>query len=159
MVSTSRLEMEKFNGTNFELWKLKMEDLLIDQDLWVVVSGTKPIGMKDEEWVVLERKERSLIRIFCLANSILLNVSEEKMQQLSGRSWGICIKLNPWLINFFMEKLFSLRMGDGDSVVEHLNAFNTIVTQLILVGVKMDEEDHCMTLLCSFPISWEVESF
>jgi hypothetical protein len=30
MVSTSRLEMEKFNGTNFELWKLKMEDFLID---------------------------------------------------------------------------------------------------------------------------------
>jgi hypothetical protein len=46
-------------------------------------------------------------------------------------------------------------MGDGDSVVEHLNAFNTIVTQLISVGVKMDEEDHCMTLLCSFPDSWD----
>jgi hypothetical protein len=77
MVSTSRLEMEKFNGTNFELWKLKMEDLLIDRDLWVAVSRTKPIGMKDEEWVVLERKERSLIRL-CLADSVLLNVSEEK---------------------------------------------------------------------------------
>jgi hypothetical protein len=49
----SRLEMEKFNGTNFEPWKLKMEDLLVHRYLWVVVSRTKPTAMKDEEWVVL----------------------------------------------------------------------------------------------------------
>lgn len=57
MASTSRLEMEKFNGTNNELWKLKMEDLLVHRDLWVVVFRTKPSGLKDEEWVVSERNE------------------------------------------------------------------------------------------------------
>jgi hypothetical protein len=46
-------------------------------------------------------------------------------------------------------------MDDGDSIVEHVNAFNTIVTQLILVGVNMDEEDIYMTLLFSFPNSWD----
>jgi hypothetical protein len=40
-----------------------MGDLLIDRDLWVALFGTKPIGMLDEEWVVLERKERSLMRL------------------------------------------------------------------------------------------------
>jgi hypothetical protein len=47
-------------------------------------------------------------------------------------------------------------MGDGDSVAKHLNAFNNIVTQLISFGVKKDEEDHCMTLLCSLPDSWDL---
>ena len=41
-----RIEIEKFDGTNFELWKLKVENMLVDQDLWVVVSGNKPSGMK-----------------------------------------------------------------------------------------------------------------
>jgi hypothetical protein len=41
MAITSRLEMEKFNGTNFELWNLKMEDILVNQYLLVVVFGTK----------------------------------------------------------------------------------------------------------------------
>jgi hypothetical protein len=59
MESISRLEMEKFNGTNFDLWKIKMEDLLIDQDLWVAVSGTKHIGMKYEEW------EDRYMTLFC----------------------------------------------------------------------------------------------
>jgi len=67
--------MEKFNGTNFELWKLKIEDLLVDQYLWVVVSGTKPTGMIDEEWVVLERRVRSLIRLY-LVDLVLFNVFE-----------------------------------------------------------------------------------
>jgi hypothetical protein len=31
MVSSSRIEMDKFNGKNFEIWKLKMEYLLLDK--------------------------------------------------------------------------------------------------------------------------------
>ena len=29
MAISSRIEIEKFNGKKFELWKLKMEDLLV----------------------------------------------------------------------------------------------------------------------------------
>jgi hypothetical protein len=32
MVSSFRIEIEKFNGKNFELWKMKMEDLLVDKE-------------------------------------------------------------------------------------------------------------------------------
>jgi hypothetical protein len=38
MASSSRIEIEKFNGKNFELWKLKMEDLLVDKEQWIVVD-------------------------------------------------------------------------------------------------------------------------
>jgi hypothetical protein len=45
MTSSSRIEIEKFNGKNFELWKLKMEDLFVDREQWIVVDpGTQPIG-------------------------------------------------------------------------------------------------------------------
>jgi hypothetical protein len=32
MASNSKMDIEKFNGKIFELWKLKMEDLLVDKD-------------------------------------------------------------------------------------------------------------------------------
>eukprot|EP00253_Pinus_taeda_P023630 PITA_23630 len=38
MASSGKIEIEKFNGQCFELWKLKMEDLLVDKDQWVVVD-------------------------------------------------------------------------------------------------------------------------
>ena len=57
MASSGKIEIEKFNGQHFELWKLKMEDLLVDKDQWIVVDlGTKPMGVSDEQWKKLDRK-------------------------------------------------------------------------------------------------------
>ena len=55
MASSGNIEIEKFNGQSFELWKLKMEDLLVDKDQWIIVDpGTKPMGVSDEEWKKLD---------------------------------------------------------------------------------------------------------
>jgi hypothetical protein len=99
MASSSRMEIEKFNGKNFELWKLKMEDLLVDKEQWIVVdpgtqptgtpstitqatgtqpTSTPPTGMSKEDWEKLDRRARSTIRL-CLADSALLNVSRESI--------------------------------------------------------------------------------
>ena len=62
MASSGKIEIEKFNGQSFELWKLKMEDLLVDKDQWIVIeSGTKPMEMSVEDWGKLDRKEKSTI--------------------------------------------------------------------------------------------------
>ena len=46
MASSQKIEIEKFNGQSFKLWKLKMEDLLVDKDQRIVVDlGTKPTGV------------------------------------------------------------------------------------------------------------------
>jgi hypothetical protein len=46
-------------------------------------------------------------------------------------------------------------MEDGDSVTEHLNAFNTLVSQLVSVNITIAEEDKCITFLCYLPDSWD----
>jgi hypothetical protein len=38
MVSSSKMEIDKFNGKSFELWKLNMEDLLVERDQWIAVD-------------------------------------------------------------------------------------------------------------------------
>jgi hypothetical protein len=56
---------------------------------------------------------------------------------------------------FLRKKLYNLRMRDGDSVAEHLNAFNTVVSQLVFVEIKISDEDKCINLLCSLLDSWD----
>eukprot|EP00253_Pinus_taeda_P021908 PITA_21908 len=56
---------------------------------------------------------------------------------------------------FLRKKLYNLRMKDGDSVTEHLNAFNIVVSQLASVDIKILDEDKCISLLCSLPNSWD----
>jgi hypothetical protein len=56
---------------------------------------------------------------------------------------------------FMRKNLYNLRMRDGDSVVEHLNTFNTVVIQLVSIEIKISDEDKCIILLCSLPDSWD----
>eukprot|EP00253_Pinus_taeda_P019639 PITA_19639 len=56
---------------------------------------------------------------------------------------------------FLRKKLYNLRTKDGESVTEHLNAFNTLVSQLLSIDIKIADEDKCISLLCSLPDSWD----
>jgi hypothetical protein len=49
MENNSRIEIEKFNGQNFELWKLKIGDLLVDHEKLIAMNfDTIPTGMSKE---------------------------------------------------------------------------------------------------------------
>jgi hypothetical protein len=43
MLSSYRIDIVNFNGKNFELWKLKMEDLLVGKEQWIAMDpDTQP---------------------------------------------------------------------------------------------------------------------
>jgi hypothetical protein len=87
---------KKFNGIFFEMWKLNMEDLLVDKDQWIIVDpGTAPLGTSTKYWEKLDQKEKRTIRL-CLSYSILHNMSGEAMTKDLWNKLGICIGLSPW---------------------------------------------------------------
>jgi hypothetical protein len=62
MTTNLKMEIKKFSGKFFELWKLSMEDLLVDRDKWIMVDpGTTPIGTSADDWKKLDRKAKSTI--------------------------------------------------------------------------------------------------
>ena len=133
-----------------------MEDLLVDREQWIAMDlGTKPTAMSQYDCDKLETRERSTIR-FCLFDSVFFNISGEDS---SVNIWGKLGSLyqSKSLVNklFLQNKPYHLRMDDNGRVTEHMNAYNTLVSQITSVGIKMDEEDRCITLLCSLPYSWD----
>jgi hypothetical protein len=150
------MEIKKFNGKSFELWKLKMEDMLVDRDQWIMVDpGTVPTITSTDDWKNLDWKVKSTIQL-CLSDSILLNVSKEATTKNLWDKLGKLYQYNS-LVNklFLIRNIYNPRMRYGDSVVENLNAFNTIVSQLVSVEIKISDEDKCISLLCSLPDSWD----
>ena len=83
MAEDLKLRVEKFNGQNYPLWKMKMEDYLYQKDLYLPLAGkdTNPVAMKDEEWNLLDRKSLGTIRL-CLAASVAFNISKEKTTKM-----------------------------------------------------------------------------
>jgi hypothetical protein len=173
MTSSSRIYIEKFNGKNFELWKIKMEDLHVDKEQCIVVdhgtqptgmqpigtqstgtqptstktTSTPPTGMSKEYWEKLDRRARSTIRL-CLADLVLLNVLGESTANELWDKLGNLYQSKS-LVNklFLRKKLYHIRMEDGVSMTKHLNSFHTLVSQLVSVNITIAEEDKCK-LLC-----------
>jgi hypothetical protein len=46
-------------------------------------------------------------------------------------------------------------MKDGDLVIENMNVFNTMVSQLLSIDINIFDEDKCIGLLCSLPDLWD----
>ena len=122
----------------------------MDKDQWIAVDpSTKPTGLSDEEWKKLDRMAKSTIRL-CISDSVLMNVSGKSTVKALWDKLGTFYQSKSLVNKLFLhKKLYNLRMKDGDSVTEYLNAFNTVVSQLASVDIKISDEDKCINLLCS----------
>jgi hypothetical protein len=153
-MQSAKFKIEKFNGkNNFEIWKVKMHDLLVQQGAVKVLLGKakQPASITDDDWDEMDGRALSVIRL-CLADDVLFNIFTENTRV------GLWSKLESLymmksLTNkiFLKRKLYSLRMKEGMKIVDHLNTFNTLLVQLDSMGVKFESEDKAITLLCSLP--------
>ena len=55
--------IEKFDGTDFAYWRMKIEDYLYGRKLHMPFLGTKHESMKAEEWALLDRQVLGVIRL------------------------------------------------------------------------------------------------
>ena len=85
----------------------------------------------------------------CLSDEILYNVmNEETTAGLWCRLESLYMT-NSLSNKLFMKKqLYSLRMKDGTPILQHLNAFNRTLSDLLALEVKLEKE--VKTLLLSF---------
>jgi hypothetical protein len=157
-VQSSKFEVEKFNGkTNFELWKLKMKDLLVQQGLQKALAGRikETDTMTNDEWDDLDARALSTICL-CLADDVLFNiVGEETTTGLWTRLEGLYMTKSLTNRIYLKRQLYGLRMKEGMKVIDHLSTFNTLIVQLASMEVKLEDEDKEVTLLCLFPESWD----
>lgn len=88
--------------------------------------------------------------------SVLLNVSlEDTAYKLWKRIGDIYQSKSLSSKLYLKRRLYSLKMKEGESITNHLNAFNLIISQLALIDVKLEDEDKCILFLCSLSESWE----
>ena len=146
-----KFRVEKFNGQNFPLWKMQMEDYLYQKYFYLPLSGkTKKLAaMTDAEWNILDRKALGTVWLW-LAASIAFIISKETTTEGLIKA---LVKLyeKPLASNkvFLMKQLFNMKMLEGRSVADHLKNLNTVTSQLSSVGVNFDDECRAILFLCS----------
>ncbi|GKB16537.1 retrovirus-related pol polyprotein from transposon TNT 1-94 [Tanacetum coccineum] len=110
--------------------------------------------MKAENWTLLDRQALGAVRL-SLEKNVAYNVVNEKT------TYGLFKALSnmyekPSASNkvFLIRQLVNTKMKEGSSVADHVNEFNSILSRLMSVDIKFDDEVQALLLLCSLPESW-----
>ncbi|VFQ78537.1 unnamed protein product [Cuscuta campestris] len=61
-MADEKIKIEKFDGSDFGFWKMQIEDVLYQKDLYQTLSGEKPEKMSDADWAILDRKALGVVR-------------------------------------------------------------------------------------------------
>lgn len=132
-----------------------MKDLLAQQGCLKALRDVKPAKMDSDDWEELQMQAAGTIRL-CLSDQVLyhvmdVNVPKKIWEKLEGQFMSKTATTKVYL----KQKFYKLKMQEGSDLVEHMNAFNQVVTDLARLSVKIDDEDRAILLLCSLPPSYE----
>ena len=152
--TTGSLEMSlrKFDESNFNFWKEKMQDYIIVKGQIDPIETENPLeGYKPNEWTKLGRIVHARIQMH-LSESVYFTVQScsttfELWKILSDtyEKKVAATKIYP------MRRLYNLRMKEFDSVQTHLNQYESLSSQ-----TTIEDELRAMFLMSSLPSSWEI---
>lgn len=154
MAEDGKVQIDKFNGTDFSWWKMQIEALLVQKDLDIVLTGVRPERVEPADWESKARKARAVVTL-ALSKTVAFNIMKETTTS------GMMLALSnmyekPSAANkvFLIRELVNTRMREGSSVTEHINKLNSILASLASVGIKFEDEVQALLLLSSLPDSW-----
>ncbi|GJY34943.1 putative reverse transcriptase domain-containing protein [Tanacetum coccineum] len=155
MAEDRKIKIDKFDGHYFGFLKIQIEDYLYQKKLHEPLVKAKPAGMKAEDWTLLDRQALGVVKL-SLAKKIAYNVVKEKtIYGLIKALSNMYEKPSMSKKMFFIRQLVNTKIKEGTSITDHVNVFNSILSRLVLVDIKFDDEVHALLLLSLLPESWE----
>ena len=109
----------------------------------------------DTDMDEMDEKETSIIRLN-LGDEVIHNILEAKTtKEIWEKLEGLYMRKNLTNKLYVKKQLYSLHMKEGSDLLEHLNTFNMLNTQLSSFGVNYEDEDKVLLLLTSLPTSFD----
>ena len=92
----------------------------------------------------------------CLTDAALYSVLEERISKgLWSKLHTMYMRKNICNKLMLKKRLYSLQMPEGGDVLGHIQKFDQMCNKLLNIGVKIEEEDKSLLLLCSLPPSYD----
>ena len=76
-MDSSKLGIEKLDGSDFSFWKMQIEDYLYQKDLHEPLTGVKSESMAEEKLKLKDRQALGLIQL-TLSRNLAFNILKEK---------------------------------------------------------------------------------
>ncbi|RDX70842.1 hypothetical protein CR513_49869, partial [Mucuna pruriens] len=127
----AKFEIEKFKGSNFSVWKLKIKEVLRKDNCAGTIEG-KPINTIEERWKENDDNTVSKLHL-AMTNSVLSSVVKKKIAKEICDAFSNCTR----------------------SMTDHINQLNTLFAQLSAADFNIVENERAELLLQSLPDSYD----
>jgi gag-polypeptide of LTR copia-type/Domain of unknown function (DUF4219) len=154
---TNVYQINPLSGTeNYAIWKIKMMDILMRQDLWEYIDGTTTQPSEPTTkaaWAKKHRMALSMIQLQVVDKMLVyvasLAMSKEVWDALKGllETQGVLRIILAW------QKLFQSQCADDMPIEEHIRTLYGYQEELHNLGQKINREEFSIILLTSLPES------
>ncbi|GAB2293014.1 hypothetical protein Dimus_038235 [Dionaea muscipula] len=147
VVSNAKFVVEKFDGTNdFDMWQREVLDVLYQQELDLALED-KSERMSEKELAQFNCQACNTIHFYLAKDQkyfvIRETTAKELWQKLKDKYMTKSVENRLYL----KKHLFCFQYKQVISMIEHLDAFNKIITDLQNLDVEIDDEDKALLLL------------
>jgi len=135
---------------------MQVTSLLVKDGTHKTLLGIKKKSskMEEDEWNNIDFRAKATI-ILCLSDEFLHNVMNEKITtDLWCRMESLYMTKSLSNKLYMKKQLYSFRMKEGTPILQHLNTFNRILSDLLTLEVKL-KEDKTLLLLSSIPSNYD----
>ena len=150
------MSLRRFDGSNFNFWKEKMQDyLIVKGQIDLIETENPPKGYKPNEWQKLNKIVHTTIRMH-LSESVYFTMQScsttfELWKTLSETDEKKIAATEIYLIR----RVQNLQMKEFDSVQTYLNEYKSLSSHISAQGTTIKNELRAMMLMTSLPSSWE----
>lgn len=152
-MADTKFSITKLNNTNFQVWKCKVELLLIKEDLWHTIGTARPTA-PDEKWLKADRQARATIGLLVEDDQLrhIKDINSAKEAWIALQNYHQKASLTNQV--FLFKRICSMKLSENGDMESHLNVMLNSVDQLAALGETLKDKMIIALLLCSLPESY-----
>jgi len=118
-------------------------------------KSANPAGTSDKNWEEIDLKAACTIQL-CLADELMYNMMDEEMATELWSKLETLYMMKSLPNKLYLKKrLHRLCMKEETLVLEHLNLFKKVTSELLSIAIKINEEDKALRLLSTLSQSYD----
>src|SRR5579871_2212750 len=151
---------EKLTASNYQTWKVMVQMILIEKDLWDIVSRdyAKPADTASQaeklDWKRKADKARAIIILSISSSELVYTNNITNPVELWTKLENIYISKTTASKYFLLQNFYTLKYSDSTGIQEHINKLTSIDQQLINLKEVLSELSFIVVLLLSLPESY-----
>lgn len=146
-------------ASNYALWSIKIQMLLIKSELWSIVDGTEAQPASSDvaglsAWQLKDSKARADILLHCGENQLISLQPLTTSKLVWDRIKQIYQKSNQASQVHLHKQLCQMTMSDNDDVVSFLESWLALVQEASISGCTLSETQQVHLLLGALLETW-----